>query len=268
MSKEKSKDLDQFYTNPELATKLLEVLNDIMDIRGSFFVEPSAGSGSFSDLLSRNNLLALDIDPKQDYIKQQDYLKFDSSDLPQNQNIIVIGNPPFGKNSSLAIKFFNISAKYTNYIAFILPKTFKKDSVINKLDRNMFLIHEESLSKNSFIYNGEPYDVPCVFQIWEKRSEQRDLIPQLKETELFEFTTKDKADFAIRRVGGLAGKVLEKFEEYKEASHYFIKVNKKVIKKKTLIKLLQSKYKEFQKLAKNTAGNPSLSKHELIKTII
>jgi len=268
MNEEKSKDLDQFYTNPKIAASLYAQLGEILDINQVFFIEPSAGSGSFSNLLDLNNSLSLDIDPKQDYIKKQDYLLFDDSILPKNRTIVTIGNPPFGKNSSLALKFFNKSAIYSNYIAFILPKTFKKDSMVNKLDKNMFLIYEKELTKNSFIYNEEPYDVPCVFQVWEKRDMIRDKIKQLTTVKYFDFTTKDKADLAIRRVGGLAGKVLEDFEQYKKASHYFIKTNKKEITKELLVKLLKNKYNEFQSLAKNTAGNPSLSKHELITTII
>ena len=57
-----------------------------------------------------------------------DYLTLDMSGLYQDgcDKYLVIGNPPFGKISSLAVKFFNKSAEYADVIAFIVPRTLKE----------------------------------------------------------------------------------------------------------------------------------------------
>jgi len=254
-----AKELDQFYTNPEIAIKCYQALEKLINLENYFLIEPSAGSGSFSDLFHSNSM-ALDIDPKKDYIIKQDFFNFIPPET--DKEILTIGNPPFGKNSSLAIKFFNKSATFSKYIAFVIPKTFKKVSVINKLNNNFHLLKEIDIPINSFIYEGEEYSVPCLFQIWEYKRNKRDKIAILKTSDYFNFTTKENADFAIRRVGGLAGKVIEEFNEYSENSHYYIK---SIIDKRMLLKTLKSLYSNFQIVAKNAAGNPSLSKHELIE---
>jgi hypothetical protein len=257
-----SRKLDQFYTKREAAQKCYKIVSDIIDIEKYKLIEPSAGNGSFSDLF-HNNFIALDLEPKKNYIIQQDFFDFNFNN--SEEKVIVIGNPPFGKNSSLAIKFFNKSAVFSDYICMVLPKTFKKESVINKLNNQFHLLKELELEKFSFTFKEEDYDVPCVFQIWEKRSEIRKKMEQQLISKFFIFTNKQNADIAIRRVGGLAGKVIEDFQKYKEPSHYYIKINPEY-DKNNFIKILKECYKEFAEKAKNSAGNPSLSKHELITT--
>lgn len=175
--------------------------------------------------------MAIDIDSKLNYIHKLNFLNFDINSFKINKDIVTIGNPPFGKKSGLAIDFFNKASEFSKFICFILPKTFKKDSVINRLNRNMFLIYEHELEKNSFLFNNKNYDVPCVFQIWEKRFEERGLIYKKVLSNLFIFTNKENCDFAIRRIGRLSGKIFKEFSEYKESSHYYIKslINKEIL---------------------------------------
>lgn len=260
----KNRQLDQFYTKRSVAIECYEELDNYVDIRNCFLVEPSAGSGSFSNLFHSNSI-AMDLDPKNKNIKKCDYLEFNYEiELKEKKDIVVIGNPPFGKNSSLAVSFFNKSAEYSDVIAFIVPKTFKKESLMNRLSLDFHLKYSKDMEKDSFIFNDEKYDVPCVFQIWMKEKKQREKVKNKKTSHLFEFVTKDNADFAVRRVGGLAGKVLEDFRQYQPSSHYYIKAIKN---KNELILLLKSKYDELQIESNNTAGNPSLSKTELIKIL-
>jgi len=257
-----SKKLDQFYTNTKISQACMYALEKDYNLEEYFLFEPSAGTGSFSDLFHANSL-AVDLDPKKDYIQKNDFLKLDNS-LFKDNKVFTIGNPPFGKNSSLAIKFFNKAAEFSKYIAFIVPKTFKKVSLTNKLDLNFELIAEHELPLNSFVFEENEYSVPCVFQIWKKSDVQREKVSTDSSSDYFEFTSREYADFAIRRVGGLAGKVIKNFETYKDSSHYFIKSK---VNKTSLIKTLTNSYAELQSLARNSAGNPSLSKYELAHTL-
>jgi predicted RNA methylase len=133
--------LDQFYTKSEIAKKCIDTVEKLCNFSNyDIILEPSAGCGTFLDLLPIDKRIGLDIDPKLPEIIKQDFLSF----IPnKNHTYLIIGNPPFGKNSSLAIKFFNISAEFSSVIAFILPRTFKKASIINKLNDKFNLIYEE-----------------------------------------------------------------------------------------------------------------------------
>tara|TARA_Y100000114_G_scaffold66331_1_gene60814 strand:- start:197 stop:988 length:792 start_codon:yes stop_codon:yes gene_type:complete len=245
--------LDKFYTNKDIAEKCATIFNKHA-FRGYFedvpIVEPSAGAGAFAPYVT----LMLDILPEgkyKKYIAEQDFFTFPTHEYPQ-----YLGNPPFGRNASLAKKFFNHAAKGEGVIGFILPRTFRKVSVQNALDLNFHLVEDILLPPNSFTLEGKPYSVPCVFQVWKYRSHKREKILLPTTHKDFSFVEKGLEDFAIRRVGGLAGKVLDNGGAI--SSHYFIQASTEVRK------ILESLYKEFQEVASNTAGNPSLSKGEMI----
>lgn len=261
MNKDKSRILDQFYTKNEIAALCYNVVLDFIEknnVQFDFWLEPSAGTGSFFNLLPSNKI-GLDIDPKHEKVKKMDFLNYT---FKKNHKYITIGNPPFGKNSSLAIKFFNKSSEYSEIIAFILPKTFKKNSVHAKLNSFFELVYEKDMPENSFIMNEKEKDVPCVFQIWRKSLHVRALtIPS--ETQDFIFTKyKDEADFAIQRVGANAGTVKFNIEELALTSHYLIKiVNEDKTKVHSILNSIDWNNQKY-----NTAGNPSIGKEELINS--
>ncbi|HEY4495095.1 MAG TPA: hypothetical protein VJC01_01440 [Candidatus Paceibacterota bacterium] len=163
--------LDQFYTKITIAQKCHKFMLGKfgrLNIRNPFFVEPSAGSGSFLNLLNPKRRFGLDIEPRGKNIRKQDFLEWRYDGRGKN-NIVVIGNPPFGRRARLAIKFFNKSAEFAHTIGFIVPVQFRKYSVHSKLNSSFKLIAEKFLPKNSFITeDGSDFDVNCVFQIWTK----------------------------------------------------------------------------------------------------
>lgn len=79
----------------------------------------------------------------------------------------VIGNPPFGHRSSLAVDFFNHSAEMADIVAFVVPRQFQKYSVHSRLNRSFRLIRDYELEEKSFFTpDGKDFGVRCVFQIW------------------------------------------------------------------------------------------------------
>jgi hypothetical protein len=73
------------------------------------------------------------------------------------------------------------------------------------------------------LLNDKEYDVPCVFQIWTRRSALREKLKQVTTTHLFKFVKdKTEADFRIQRVGGNAGKASYNLDVSAQ-SNYFIK---------------------------------------------
>ena len=254
----KKSELDKFYTNEDVA----EICADIFfDYASPPVVEPSAGAGVFAPYVD----VMLDLEPEGPNIIQQDFFEFDTTEYEN-----YLGNPPFGSNSSLAKKFFNHAAKGKGVIGFILPKTFRKLSIQNTLDLNFHLLKDKVLSENSFSLDGKPYKVPCTFQVWEYREEKREKIKLPTVHEDFSFVKPLEVgeppivvppleyDFSIRRVGGLAGKVLSKEKTGAPPSHYFMKASSEVRE------ILHNLFEKFQDVAKNTAGNPSLGKGELV----
>ena len=177
----------------------------------------------------------------------------------QFNQVHIIGNPPFGRQSSLALKFIKKSTTFCNTISFILPKSFKKDSLKKKFPLDFHLVYEEDLPSNAFLVNEEEYDVPCVFQIWQKKEFYRIPITKL-EPYGFKFVKKDEnPDISFRRVGVNAGAIDTNIEEKSIQSHYFIKfVNNKSLGE-NLCNLYMIDY-EFN----NTVGPKSISKQELI----
>ena len=86
-----------------------------------------------------------------------DFFDFDYNQY-RGEKILTLGNPPFGKNASLAQKFFNRSAIYSDAIAFLIPRTFRKASMINRLNRNFHCIFDETVPENQFVFEYKPYD--------------------------------------------------------------------------------------------------------------
>ncbi len=216
-------ELNKFYTEPTLASSLVDNLLSIYDIRNMLIVEPSAGAGAFVRPLRKLgfNVLALDIEPDGAGIIRGDFLKDDI--LPNNKKIVVIGNPPFGFASNVAIKFFNRAAEKASIIAFIVPRTFRKISVQNKLCKNFHLLYDEDIPNFAFIKDNKPHNVPCAWQVWEWKKIARKIEPPPDISHLLEYTDPANATFAFRRVGGRAGTVLSVAEAKSPSANYYMK---------------------------------------------
>jgi predicted RNA methylase len=254
---------DQFYTQDVVAKECLDTLLNTISIKNPVWLEPSAGTGVFIIELKKKGYacLAFDIEPKHSVIIAKDFLEITQQYIKRKlplykDNLITIGNPPFGKNSSLAIKFFNHAAKYSKFIGMILPATFEKESVKSRLNKNMHLLKSTKLNNDLFYFEGKLVAVPTVFQIWENKVILREDIKPKLTSKFFEFVSKQEANFAIQRVGVAAGKVKKECSNLALSSHYFIKADNNIYNLFNKIDWSSVKY--------NTAGNPSISKNELI----
>jgi hypothetical protein len=91
--------IDKFYTHPDVAEFCIAKLTSIIpDSHNYIWVEPSAGSGAFTEKFPTGlkGVIAMDIMPENAQIIQQDYLKWEPADNTNNR-YITIGNPPFGR---------------------------------------------------------------------------------------------------------------------------------------------------------------------------
>lgn len=262
--------LDKFYTLPACSKKCIDKICELYDIsKWDLIVEPSAGNGSFLNQIPSNDKIGIDILPEQEDIIKQDF--FDYCPPPNKSNILVIGNPPFGRVSSLAIKFFNYSAKWANVIAFIIPRTFRKISVQNKLDDTFHLVFDETIPNNPCCFRP-PMMAKCCFQIWERKEMKREIVKLPTTHADWEFlrlgpndtkgqpTPPAGADFAMRAYGGNIGEIkTEELKHLRPKSWHWFRVNK--IDKKTLIdRFAQLDYSNSQ----NTTRQNSMGRAELV----
>lgn len=255
MAKNKKHHQDKFYTKSSVVTELLKHISlDDFDL----IIEPSAGMGSFSNQINHPNLLSFDISPEHPSIQKMDWFDFDSSNYSYH-NLLVVGNPPFGTQSDLALKFIKKSSDIkANTIAFILPKSFKKSSLQNKIPLNYHLIKEIDLEDESFELMGKDYSVPTVFQIWERKESLRTkVILPTTSTHLKFVKQNQNPTIAFRRVGVNAGQIFTETQNKSDESHYFIECNEQIQK------IIENITWEHN----NTTGPKSISKGELIQEI-
>jgi predicted RNA methylase len=252
--------LDQYYTNPEIAASFLSITKSYLSdnhIEVGTWIEPSAGTGSFFNLLPSNRL-GYDLDPKAPGIVRADFLELQ---LPLNS--VVIGNPPFGKNASLAVKFINHSAQFSKVIAMILPRTFRKSSLQDRLNRHFQLAAEYEVAPDAFIHEGQSYDVPCVFQIWQRCRKLRAKTVERRQSQWFSFTSAGQANCIVQRIGANAGKLKSPLSHPSPNSHYFLDASSKV--KEALSEIWEMS--GYDGIKYNTAGCPSIAKTELVKLV-
>jgi len=255
--------IDKYYTKNDVVDLCIKLIKKYIKINNNdLIIEPSAGNGSFikSIKMLTNNYIFYDLEPENNEIIKQDYLLFNFLELKEKyNNIHIIGNPPFGRQSSLAIKFIKKSCEFCNTISFILPKSFRKESLKKTFPLNFHLIFETDLPDKSFLVNNIEHNVPCIFQIWEKKNNNRVIFEKLNPLN-FIFVEKTKnPDISFRRVGVNAGKIDKNIENKSIQSHYFIKfTNNKSTDDN--IKQLSEIIFDFN----NTVGPKSISKQELI----
>lgn len=261
-------ELDQFYTNSEIAEKCFNTVKNTVDIENyDIILEPSAGNGSFYNILDHNKRIGIDIDPKCEGIIKKDFFEYRHE---KDKTYLCIGNPPFGKVSSLAIKFFNHCAEFSNCIAFIIPRTFKRVSIQNRLNLNFSLIYNEDLPVKPCCFTPK-MSAKCCFQIWIKNSVPRVRIIYDKTHSDFSFLKlgkKDKknqptppknADFVVKAYGSNCGTInRDNLDKLRPKSWHWIKSH-------ISTELLIERFKELDySMSKDTVRQDSLGQQELI----
>jgi len=250
-----------------------------------FFLEPSAGGGAFiralknSQFYKKNKFLAVDLDPQQPYILKKDFLHSNLSNLlPDKENVITIGNPPFGKRAKVAAQFVNASFFYSDVVAFILPLQFQKHSAQSMIFPHAKLVYDAKLDSNSFVFKNKDYSVRCCFQIWTTNSTS---LPDLrlrgrpitthKDFDMYQYNNTTEAakyfdkntyqwDFAVPRQGfkDYTNKETDPDKMDRRTQWIFFKAkNKRILNR--LLKI------DFTKLSKKNTSIPGFGKADVIE---
>lgn len=251
-------ELDKFYTKKEVAIACIDYL-DLEEY--DLIIEPSAGSGSFFNNINTNNKIGLDLFPENENIKQADWFKYSISQ--EYKNVLIVGNPPFGKRNHLSKKFIEHAASFENVktIAFILPNVYNKHTLQKIVPKSFRLKDIINLPRNSFQINGEDYHVPCSFFIFDKSNGNclRFNPDNYKETKDWRYGTKDDYDFFV--MGASLKTVKDKPEETNRG--YYIKV-----KNGKSIETIKDNFKNgnWEGYSSATGGVSWLTKPEVVKS--
>ncbi len=253
---------DQFYTKESKAKLCIEVLlHQVPESLEWLWVEPSAGKGAFLlQIPPTIAKLGIDIDPKHSSIQQADFFQWAP---PPQRKIMIFGNPPFGRQSSLAKAFIKRAATFADCIAFILPRSFKKPSMNRAFPPNFHLIYTMEMDSKSFEVNGEDYSVPSVFQIWRKRDTERIIEKPASEVP-YHFSYKkvtEPYDLVIRRVGGKAGTAFLPPGNFNAQTHYYIS-----LEEPHYAAQIREGFNKHN-FPSNTTGPRSLSKSEVTRVL-
>ena len=253
---------DKYYTSPELAKYCVEKTKEIIgEDNITEYIEPSAGSGVFLDYLDKP-YLAYDIEPEDERIIKQDWL---TVNLDYKKGRCVIGNPPFGFMTKLAIQFYKKSIIFADYISFILPVSFYNNT---KQLYDFDLIYSEDLGDR--LYSN--INIHCCLNIYRRpqnglNKPQHDFKKfKLKDVSIYEVRQRNKIiddfDYAFCSWGSV-GKEITKPNSKEFAKEFYIKINKIDYKNKVIEVLKQVDWvKEY-----SMTSTPNLLQWQVYKYI-
>jgi hypothetical protein len=252
---DRSDELDQFYTKTAIAELCYGAFRDRYGTQRHQMVDPCAGGGAFYSLMPFGRL-GIDLDPKYPGVFAADFLGRDlSSWLTKGVPVAVIGNPPFGRAASMALKFIKHAAccPDVEVIAFILPLSIRKAGIQNRIDANFDLVCDLPLPAKAYTYRGKSRNVPTVFQIWERKATPRAvrILPTTHPD--FCFTSQANAHFAIQRNGYHAGRVCDTNFAKSEGYHFI----------RGRVRGRMSRL-DFSPFYQNVSGPRSLSQGEIV----
>lgn len=253
---------EQYYTPEDLALRLTaEVVAVAGPLNGRTVLEPAGGTGAFIKAAKTHGagaFVSFDIDPKFEGVRKGDFL---AAKLRLPNDAVAISNPPFGRNNSLSIPFFNKAADHARYIAFIVPRSWRKWSVLNRLDRRFELVADHDIQIDYVDDLGQHINkqlrLRTCFQIWRRLpSGQTRPLYRVVDNGLIAKTTPEDADIALRVFGFGCGRVLEDFERRPNSTLMFLK-----LQHPRALEALRSA--EFERFYRNTAYTEALSLPEI-----
>lgn len=251
---------EQYYTPPEMAESILRrVLKELKDYPNRIFLEPAGGTGTFIDAakkLGMEKIVSYDIEPKHPSVELGSFLEQEF----EWRGGVCVTNPPFGRNNSLSIPFFNHAANFCDLIAFIVPRSWRKWSVLNRLNLEFRLIDDWDLNIDYHDDKGrESHGIgnlrTCV-QVWKREPDSLREIVAIPDHGLIEKTSPLEADVSFTLFGYGCGTVKTDFERIPNSTQTFFK-----LRHPRALEALQSV--DFSLFYKHTAYTEALGLNEI-----
>lgn len=251
--------VDKFYTKKETVDLCIEAIKEklTIDFNDDLVIEPSAGNGAFIEQLKTlsKNCIFIDKFPEHQEIIKKDFLKYDAKNVTgKYKKIHIIGNPPFGRQASTAIKIIKKACSFCDTLSLILPKSFRKESMHKYVPINFHLLYQMNLPEIPVKNGDKEHNIKCVFQIWIKKDTLRIVMPPQVPMK-FSFVKKiDTPDISFRRVGRRAGFISEIIVDKNPRTHYFIKFKDVGDKVSLLERLRRATFDEDDTVAVKSIG--------------
>jgi predicted RNA methylase len=250
---------EQYYTPKPLALELVTQIEKVLgSLAGKTILEPAGGTGAFIDAVQAKgvaNVISFDIEPLHELVSLGDFLEQEIKE----SNLITVSNPPFGRNNSLSIPFFNHAAKVSDAICFIVPRSWRKWSVTNRLDLGFELALDLDIDIDYVDAVGTPLSsknlLATCFQVWKKADSPRGLV-RVTDKGIIEKVSPELADVSLTIFGYGCGKVKTQFEPVANTTQMFLK-----LKHPQALAALESV--DYSKFFKNTAYTEALSLQEI-----
>jgi predicted RNA methylase len=250
---------EQYYTPKPLALELVAQIEKVLgSLAGKTILEPAGGTGAFIEAVQAvgvSEVISFDIEPLHELVTVGDFL---AQEIKES-NLITISNPPFGRNNSLSIPFFNHAAKVSDAICFIVPRSWRKWSVTNRLDLGFELALDLDIEIDYVDADGTPLSnknhLATCFQIWKKANVSRSLV-RVTDKGIIEKVSPEQADVSLTIFGYGCGKVKTQFEPVANTTQMFLK-----LKHPQALAALESV--DYSKFFKNTAYTEALSLPEI-----
>ena len=247
---------EQYYTPNDTAQEVFKnLLEMVPNLSSRVFIEPAGGTGSFINAaieVGIKDIISFDIEPHHPKVMAGDFLvqQIDAVDA------ITVTNPPFGRNNSLSIPFFNHSAKTSEYIVFVVPRSWRKWTVQNKLDRRFELMRDDDLTINYVDVNGEHgyknNNLRTCIQYWKRSDTNLRPIYAVEDMGIITKCKFDEADVSLTIFGYGCGTVKTDFPRKPNTTQMFLKLNHP-----KALEALQSV--DFSKFFNHTAYTEALS---------
>jgi predicted RNA methylase len=250
---------EQYYTPKPLALELVAQIEKVLgSLAGKTVLEPAGGTGAFIEAVQAKGVarvISFDIEPLHELVSAGDFLEQEIKET----NLITISNPPFGRNNSLSIPFFNHAAKVSDAICFIVPRSWRKWSVTNRLDLGFRLALDLDIDIDYVDSDGAPLSnknhLATCFQIWKKADAPRSLV-RVTDMGIIEKVSPEQADVSLTIFGYGCGKLKTQFEPVANTTQMFLKLNHP-----QALAALESV--DYSKFFKNTAYTEALSLQEI-----
>ena len=250
---------EQYYTPSQIASEiLLNITHLLPDATQKPLLEPAGGTGAFiipAIKLGFGEIISFDIEPHHELVKQGDFLKQQIG----RTGCVTVSNPPFGRNNALSIPFFNHAAQVSDLIVFIVPRSWRKWTVQNKLHRQFHLVRDDDLNIDYVDEFGKLISTKnnlrtCV-QYWLKKPEERKLV-YVKDMGVIEKCGFMEADASLTLFGYGCGSIKTDFPRKANTTQMFLK-----LKHPRALEALQTV--DFSRFFMHTAYTEALSIQEI-----
>jgi predicted RNA methylase len=250
---------EQYYTPKPLALELVTQIEKVLGpLAGKTVLEPAGGTGAFIEAVQAvgvSKVISFDIEPLHELVTEGNFLEQEIKE----SNLITISNPPFGRNNSLSIPFFNHAALVSDAMCFIVPRSWRKWSVTNRLDLGFELALDLDIEIDYVDAEGLPLSnkthLATCFQIWKKTDSPRALV-RVTDKGIIEKVSPEQADVSLTIFGYGCGKVKTEFEPVPNTTQMFLKLHHP-----QALAALESV--DYSKFFKNTAYTEALSLQEI-----